>query len=97
MSTRANIIIREGLKLEDEKVTLYYHSDGYPEWLGVVLQEVCKQLSKCKWFYCSEDIANMLVKRGVVVDDNQGENTGENTGNGGNTGGGGLPGSGGEG
>ena len=71
MSTRANIIIREGLKLEDEKVTLYYHSDGYPEWLGVVLQEVCKQLSKCKWFYCSEDIANMLVKRGVVVDDKE--------------------------
>ena len=71
MSTRANIIIRSGLKLEDEKVILYHHSDGYPEWLGVVLQEVCKQLSERNLFYCPEDIANMLIKRGVVVDDKE--------------------------
>ena len=67
MSTRSNIILTDGVSIDNKKVILYYGHDSYPEWLGVVLANVCKALAEKYWFFEPEELATMLVKYGVMV------------------------------
>ena len=69
MSTRSNIILTDGVSIDNKKVILYYGHDSYPEWLGVVLANVCEELKKIYWFFEPEEIATMLVKHGVMVEE----------------------------
>lgn len=68
MSTRSNIILTDGVSIDNKKVILYYGHDSYPEWLGVVLENVCKVLAEKNWFFEPEELATMLVKYGVEVE-----------------------------
>ena len=68
MSTRSNIILTDGVSIDNKKVILYYGHDSYPEWLGVVLANVCKALAEKYWFFEPEELATMLVKYGVEVE-----------------------------
>ena len=54
MSTRCNVIVKEG----KSKVYLYHHHDGYPEGVGMTLKNY---LQNCKFWYLSI-IATDLVK-----------------------------------
>ena len=68
MSTRSNIILTDGVRIDNKKVILYYGHDSYLEWLGVILANVCKALAKKDWFFEPEELATMLVKYGVEVE-----------------------------
>lgn len=66
MSTRAEIIIKDQgtykNKKQSEKVKLYHHHDGYPEYLGKFLVEnVLIDLRNHPYITLSE-IANDLIK-----------------------------------
>lgn len=55
MSTRCNIVVKEGNK----KVYLYHHCDGYPSGVGIDLLD--KNLFN-KWYYDISYIVNKLIK-----------------------------------
>ena len=68
MSTRANIVLHDSIRSDAKEMILYYGHDGYPEWLGAVLANVCRDLKKIYWFFEPEEVATMLVKYGVMVE-----------------------------
>ena len=58
MSTRCNVIIREG----SWKILLYHHHDGYPEGVGKDLKSLMERIVANHWFIDSERMATILVK-----------------------------------
>ena len=63
MSTRANIIVKDGLST----VYLYRHCDGYPRGLGAELQEFVKGFENNIYWTSSYDIVGRLLT-GAVED-----------------------------
>ena len=58
MSTRCNIIIREG----KDKILLYHHHDGYPEGVGKDLLNYMQKTCDEHRGVCAESVARELVK-----------------------------------
>ena len=68
MSTRVNIVLHDSVRSDAKEVILYYGHDGYPEWLGAVLANVCRDLKQRKFYFSPSELATFLVKYGVMVD-----------------------------
>lgn len=68
MSTRTNIVLHDSVRSDAKEVILYYSHDGYPEWLGAVLANVCRELEQRKFYFSPSVFATFLVKYGVMVD-----------------------------
>ena len=67
MSTRVNIVLHDSVRSDAKEVILYYGHDGYPEWLGAILANVCRELNLRKFYFSPSELATFLVKYGVMV------------------------------
>lgn len=65
MSTRCNIIIKSDYN--NNRIYLYHHHDGYPEFVGALLQDFLKIRTSNPWVGSWDylGIANTLVKYGI--------------------------------
>lgn len=52
MSTRCNIIINK----DKERIWLYHHCDGYPEYMGCVLRDYINKLDKLNPYAIFDDL-----------------------------------------